>query len=350
MARTEHVPALDGLRGLAVLAVMAYHGSSWATGGFLGVDVFFTLSGFLITTVLLRERAASGSVSLRRFFCRRALRLMPALILMLALYVAAALAFDPGRAAMHLGDAALALTYTANVPRALQIARPIYLAPTWSLAVEAHFYLLWPPVLTWLLSRAQSIRKLALGVAALAALGWAGKHAALLGGVPWYRLYYVLDGRADALLLGCALALWQHDRASRSIPRASERERRLLVLASAGVAACWIVLLGSAAFDERANYLWRSTFVAATTALLILAAVRTQGVARVLSLAPLGATGRISYGLYLCHYPIFLLLHRDLGRTLGETLAAGGLLSFAAATGSYWLVERPALRLKAMLA
>ena len=162
---TDHTPkharvaALDGLRALAIIAVLFYHADfSWARGGFLGVDVFFVLSGFLITGLLLNERSAHGRIDLKRFYVRRARRLLPALFTVLAgvcLYVVLAL---PHEAATFRADAAAALGYATNWWLILRgqsyfggAGRPSLLINLWSLAVEEQFYLLWPPVLVLLL-------------------------------------------------------------------------------------------------------------------------------------------------------------------------------------------------------
>jgi len=128
-SRLGPLPALDGLRGVAVLAVMAYHGSDWATEGFLGFDVFVALSGFLISSLIVRERVSTGAVSVRRFYARRGLRLMPGLLALLAIYLVVAAVFDREFIAKHVEDAASTLFYAANFPRAMQIPRPAYLAP-----------------------------------------------------------------------------------------------------------------------------------------------------------------------------------------------------------------------------
>src|SRR3546814_6270958 len=141
-------PALDGLRAVAVLAVMVFHAmTGFATGGFLGVDVFFVLSGYLITCLLLVEHHGAGRIAISAFYLRRALRLYPALLLMLAVYLLAApWLFPEASVSSHARDALLAGTYLSDYSYAF-FKEPFYLKHTWSLAAEEHFYLLWPLLL-----------------------------------------------------------------------------------------------------------------------------------------------------------------------------------------------------------
>ncbi len=208
-------PGLDGLRAFAVVAVILYHGDvSWARGGFLGVDVFFVLSGFLITSLLLTEHGATGRVDLGRFWSRRARRLLPALfgvLLGVALY--AATWGHPTELGRIRGDGIASLLYVSNWRFVLDgssyfslFQAPSPLAHTWSLAIEEQWYLLWPLVLLGLL-RVLKVRLnlVALTCGALAA-GSAVLMAALFhSGADPSRAYYGTDTRAQALLIGAAL-------------------------------------------------------------------------------------------------------------------------------------------------
>src|SRR5918992_2342578 len=212
-----YAPGLDGLRALAVIAVLLYHAElSWLPGGFLGVEVFFVISGYLITALLLTEWWQHGRVDLKRFWIRRARRLLPALYLLLAVTLAYAVLFLPGEVAGLRGDVIAALGYVTNWYLVLgnesyfeAIGRPSLLKHLWSLAVEEQFYLLWPPVLA-----------LGLGVGAtrwrerrvlLVALAGAAASALLMAllyrpEVDPSRIYFGTDTRATGLLIGAALA------------------------------------------------------------------------------------------------------------------------------------------------
>ncbi len=356
--RRGYVPALDGIRALAVVAVMAFHGGvSWLPGGFLGVDAFFVLSGFLITTLLLRERLATGRLSLGAFWGRRARRLLPALLVVLVVVaVAGRSLLDPETVHLLRGDSLAALFYVANWRMLLRghggyfaaTASPSPLEHTWSLGIEEQFYLLWPLLLLVLLARRTRLRAL-LWLCLAGALGSAAPAALLFhpGSDP-SRVYYGTDTRAQALLVGAALAtafaIWS--------PRQLSPRRLSRLSRTAGAAAlCGVVATGWAWTHASGTSRWLYTggflAVAASTALVIThAMVAPDGAtARVLSVRPLPAVGRISYGLYLWHWPVYQaataertgqgglrLLALRIAITLGLTLA------------SYFLVEQPIRR------
>jgi len=362
----RHLPALDGVRACAILGVIAYHlGFGWASGGYLGVDLFFVLSGFLITSLLVEEWCGTGRVHLGAFWGRRARRLLPALFLVLvavAIYaVANGRLSSPagGGAAIDLsglrGDALATLFYVANWHAIFvhqsyfaQFSTPSPLQHTWSLAIEEQFYLVWPLVIVglfrWWPGR---WRRVGLGLCAVGALASAGAMAALYhaGGDP-SRVYYGTDTRAFDLLVGAALALTAAGR-----PQPGPRVRSVLHVA-APVAA---VLLGvlwattGTAGELPASGMYRGGFLgAAVLAAVVVADVRQldQGVlGRVLSVRPLRWIGTISYGLYLWHWPVFVYL--DTARTGWSGLpldAARVAVTFLVAAASFYALERPVRR------
>lgn len=199
-----HLAALDGLRAVAVLLVLAFHARvPGLQGGLLGVDVFFVLSGYLITRLLLQEHAERGRIDVAAFYGRRLRRLYPALLLMLGAYsVWAPWAFQH-RAIEHGRDALLAVLYLADYARAFWQA-PVVLQHTWSLAVEAHFYLLWPAVLIGLLRLPPTRRVQVLLLLYLAALAWRSHN--MLSVRDWAGVYYAFDTRLAGLLLGALAA------------------------------------------------------------------------------------------------------------------------------------------------
>ena len=356
----RRLPYLDGLRFVAVSMVLAYHGGvpGLATAGFYGVDVFFVLSGFLITTLLLGDLSGDGRVHLGRFWGRRALRLLPALLMMLVgvdLYVA--LVSPAGRYPGFRADAFSVVSYVSNwhfiatsSDYFRATAAPSLLTHTWSLAIEEQFYLVWPLVLWAAVAVARRRRVQAshavLAVSAAGAVASAGWMAYLYqAGASPSRLYYGTDTHASGLLVGATLAAWvaRAGGLEAFAPRARRWATPVAVAALGGLgwAACE---MGSA--DPLA---YRGGFlaVAGLSAALVGALVsRPAGVvARVLSLAGPRYIGRISYGMYLWYFPLFAVL--DGARTGLSGVALFALRSgadVAAAAASYHLVESRLLR------
>jgi peptidoglycan/LPS O-acetylase OafA/YrhL len=331
------IDALDGLRGIAILLVIAYHCFPDAVpGGFVGVDLFFVLSGFLITSLLKREYEQTGLISLRAFWIRRALRLLPAatVALLVVLFIGALTSGPHVNYQIRLFVLASA-TDLANI--AEWFGYPLYAAYTWSLSAEEQFYLLWPLILIGVLSAIRFGRRslrsvivaLLISVAAiglLRAAGWAAGLGAL-------RLYYNPVLHADGLLAGCALAL-AFDR----LPRAGGS-----VCLMAGIATLLAVSLTTSSSGSF-MYLGGYTLVVAgaTLAVYSAATVTPTTVSRWLSNRPLLYVGRISYGLYIWNSLVISILPGSAaGRALGVTV------TFLIATSSYLLLERRALQLKA---
>ncbi|MCS6912871.1 MAG: acyltransferase [Myxococcales bacterium] len=338
--RLGHQPALDGLRGLAAGVVLLGHARlPFLPGGYLGVDLFFVLSGFLITTLLLQEQAQTGRICLLRFYGRRALRLLPALCAVVGVSLLYG-GLGPAAVAREMAlDAAGSLLYVENWLRALTAHQGPLLGHTWSLAIEEQFYLTWP----LLVGSRRGIAPL-VAFALLGALASALLRAALFAGpatVP--RLYHGTDTRADALLTGCALGLAWATPAVRAHLRAAHR----LIAAAAWVATG---VLGAVLLGVRADDAWLyrgglSLLALCAAALLLCALVAPP---RLLLWPPLRWLGRISYGLYLWHYPTFQVFWLHGWLTPAGRLAAA-TLSVAAAALSYYGLERPFLALKAAL-
>ncbi|HEX4428494.1 MAG TPA: acyltransferase [Frankiaceae bacterium] len=349
--RFAHLAPLDGLRAIAVAAVMAFHtGAGWAVGGFLGVDVFFVLSGFLITVLLVKEWQRRGTVSLRRFYARRALRLLPAVALLCAFLLIVG-PVGTGAAARNALWKAVAgtLFYFQNWQQAFHLIPILQLTDhTWSLAIEEQFYLVWPALLIGAMFLARRRGRHPLRAALALALVLAAVSA-LLKIVMWSgagsqaRIYYGTDTRADSLLIGAALAIayaggWL------------ERARRQLPMLAPVAMLIIIVTFGFA--HDNSSRLYQDGGLTAFALVcgvliggLVLAPAGLLG--RVLAVAPLVWLGRISYGLYLWHWPVFRYLHEArLGLSWGPTQLVRIAVTLAAATISYYLLERPMLRLR----
>jgi peptidoglycan/LPS O-acetylase OafA/YrhL len=332
-ASRRHVAALDGLRGAAVCAVIAFH-FGWIRGGFVGVDVFFVLSGFLITAILHAEWTGSGRIDIAAFLAKRGLRLLPPLVLCGSGY--AALCVAGGRPEDIAAPGLAALTGAMNYAAAYGLVGENPLGHTWSLAVEAQFYLVWPFLLAWL-CRALSARAVVAAVAALAVAVTAWRIAVSLryGQASVDFTYRALETRADALLIGAALALLvrQGWRCASGAPFALAG---LLI-----VAVLWRVPPGNVAFHAVGF-----TAVAAAAACVVgyLADPAPSTIRSAFAHPALVYLGRISYGLYLYHYPILSALERS---GAGHVAPVAVPVTLAAAMLSYHLVERPLLRVGA---
>jgi len=309
------MPGLDGLRAIAVIAVIAYHlDPDWVPGGLLGVGVFFTLSGYLITDLLLGQREATGRLQLGNFWLRRARRLLPALFLMLAVVVAWVTLLDRSQLPSLRGDVLAAAAYVSNwwniVREASYFARfgpPPPLDHLWSLAVEEQFYLIWPWLL-WLGLRYVPGRHRMAGLTlAGAALSAAAMALLYEPGIDPTRVYEGTDTRAFGLLLGAALAMVWPSRELRA-DRINLRGRLLLD----GVGVIGLVVIGFLILRTReySPFLYPGGIVLLSvgTVLALIALVHPAsrlGVA--VGWAPLRWLGVRSYGIYLWHYPIIVL-------------------------------------------
>jgi len=355
MTRLDYLPALDGLRGACLLAVLFFHsGFAWMTGGFLGVSTFFTLSGYLITTLLLVERDATGTVSLRRFWERRLRRLLPASLLTIAAIVATAPLWMPPAQRENLAEEALAtLFYGVNwrfmspeYAYGLIFTDPSPFQHFWSLAIEAQFYLAFPLLLGIVVRLGGGTRALALGCGALALASIVVSFAGTSLADAQHRLYYATDARAAELLVGALLALVQHARGARAD---NEAARAVTV---AGPVAALLILLAWVFASVGDAWLYRGGFAAYAllSALVVAAATQPAGVVRrALGVGWLRWIGTVSYGAYLFHWPVFLFLTS--ARTgLGEPalLVLRLAVTFALAALSYRLVETPVRRARVL--
>ncbi len=342
-------PGLEGMRGLAVLAVLVFHnGFSWASGGFLGVSTFFTLSGFLITTLLLSERARNGTIGLKRFWARRFRRLMPASFVCLAgVLVFAATVATPAQLVNLRGDMTAALFYVANwrfIADGASYAE-LFVAPSpvlhfWSLAIEEQFYLLFPLLAAGLLALGKGSRRVFTGVLVAATAASVG-YSYVVSGRSIDDAYYNTFTRASEVLIGSLLALTIAHPAVRNWLKSRPAQSAIALASVAALALC-----GWAWYVARQTDLWLYRgglpLYALLTATVIVGVVEPGPLKTAFSNPTLRWLGRISYGVYLYHWPIFLWL-TSLRTGLSEwpLFALRMAVTLAAAVASYHLIEEP---------
>jgi len=362
--RLAYVPALDGVRACAVVAVMMFHGGiPHMQGGFMGVDAFFVLSGFLITSLLIGEWRQTLTIKLGAFWARRAKRLLPALLLML-LFVAffASVIVPKGTYGALRLDALSTLLYVSNWHFILvnsnyfnETAQSSPLLHTWSLAVEEQFYVIWPLVVLAVMRLTRSLGALFTLCCAAAVASAVWMHVVYDGGLNTNRAYLGTDTRSQCLFIGCALAVGLVLLAQRGHEQGRLARGELWRPASqAGQAACgvvgivgavgavllWVLTTSLSSFPYSGGFF----LIGLSVGGIILAAVAAPRsvVPRVLSLTPVRYVGRISYGLYIWHWPIFLWLnHERTGLESYELFGLRVLVTFAVSVVSFHLIERP---------
>jgi peptidoglycan/LPS O-acetylase OafA/YrhL len=345
--RLGYRPELDGVRGISILLVLGLHFKPSITpGGYFGVDIFFVLSGFLITSLLLQEWARQDSIRLKDFYIRRALRLGPALAFYLVSLAAYAFLFLRSESAHEVYIGILwTLSYVSNWVMALRPNQALsILAITWSLAIEEQFYLIWPLLLTTLLTaklrRRWILIALALGVVFVAA------YRALLwqAGASPRRLYYGTDTHAEGLLLGCligCLLAWELVPQSKTLGRAM-KSLALISFLFVGY------LVFTTSHYEPLLYVGGFSMASLAIAAMIftLLAWPVAVATTLLRVRPLVWVGRISYGLYLWHWPVRGLVFGKSVQPSLKQIIVGVVLSFVIAAFSFYVVEQPFLRWK----
>ena len=335
------------MRGISILLVLGRH-FAWrrVPGGYFGVDIFFVLSGFLITSLLLQEWARQSSISLKDFYIRRALRLGPALIVYLLALGAYALVFlKQGNAHQIYAGILWTLSYVSNWVMAFKPGQPLsILAITWSLAIEEQFYLVWPLLLSIALksklNRRWIIIVLAVGVVCVIA------HRALLwkAGAPLARMYYGTDTHSDGLLFGCligCLTSWDLLRKSR---RVGLLMKSVALIATVGFVYLVLTMSNDDPFLYAGGFALIS--LAISLALLTLLVWPPAITTTLLRFGPLVWVGRISYGLYLWHWAVRGLVFGKSLEPSTKQIVAALILSLAITSLSFYLIERPFLRWK----
>jgi peptidoglycan/LPS O-acetylase OafA/YrhL len=342
--RLDHTPALDGLRGIAIVGVVMHH-SFWAAGGYLGVDIFFVLSGFLISYLLLQEWESIGKIRLAAFYWRRALRLLPALILL----VIVCCIYEtlnpvcPSSFPSIWTRAFYVMSYFSNWvwafgPQPNQLCSFYVL---WSLAIEEQFYLIWPIALVWLLRRQISAGALALYLGGAVVLSITLRLYLWSAGAPYWRVYAGTDTHADPILIGCLLAVGVF-----SSSRYYWKDIRNLIAYSGPLAlAGLVVLMVRLPYPSEGFFTVQFTTVGLLTAVVIMSLTVASSpiTTHILGCAPLAWLGKLSYGIYLWHSTadFYLRAHFPKCPTIGRIALGVGL-----AVVSYYFVERPFLRAK----
>ena len=383
--KSRYIPALDGLRTLAVVAVVLYHlNLTWAQGGLLGVTIFFVLSGYLITRLLLNEIAKTGRIDLKSFWIRRIRRLFPAVVTVVVVTCALCTVFNHVMLTKMRPDILPSLLFFNNWWQIMQdvsyfnaLGDPSPLTHFWSLAIEEQFYLIWPPLLLAMVSVHMSkpnTRRVVLGLAAVSAVAMMVLYNPATDPS---RVYYGTDTRVFSLLLGAWMAfipdrdlaparLVRHlgldrlagaakhgksksDTAEAATTKPSELARfwsspasidLMGVVGLVGLAAMVALTNGYTAFQYRGGTLLCSIL----TLMVIAACVQPQGmVARALAAEPLVWIGKRSYSIYLWHYPLLLLMNpvANINDTPWWHYILQVLLVVAVAECSYRFIETP---------
>ncbi|WP_162940094.1 acyltransferase family protein [Gryllotalpicola protaetiae] len=336
------MPALDGIRAIAAIFVVLFHLHVGFSRGDSGVDIFFVLSGFLITSILMRG-ARQGRIDFAKFYWGRALRLLPVYFAVMAVAVAIAVAWHLGGSTLR--GALFSFLYVSNWAAGSGEGLGL-LTHTWSLSIEEQFYLVWPLALIGIVTVSRGNgRKAAIGVGVLTVLAYLALLACWFGGTSTTFAWNFTPARGMELLVGCSLALVVSEFKGVRLPGAAWHLPDILGLASvAGLIAIANVQPHSEWFEMLVEW----PLVAGVTALLILVCLNRDAkvTQRALSLGPLTTVGKMSYGLYLWHFPVFFVIDASIGlEHWSAKLLAMGIVA-AIVPLSYRFIEQPFLRLK----
>ena len=354
IAQSRYVPALDGLRALAVLAVIFYHMMMpWAPGGLLGVTIFFVLSGYLITGLLLREFSETGSISLKNFWLRRVRRIIPAVVFAVLGTAFLCTIFNHALLTRMRPDVIPSLLFYNNwwqIFNGASYFDNIGNSPLqhfWSLSIEEQFYVIWPIVLLVCMKFGVSKKNLMRGIVVLVVLSAVDMALQFSPNADPSRVYFGTDTRAFSLLIGSLLAfVWPYQRL-RDGNGGYMDNRQVLILNVAGIAAVLGLLIMIGTLDGYSPFNYRGGLVLCSllTAVAIASMVHPASwIGWFFSLKPLVWIGKISYSMYLWHWPIILLMTGSnmLGSEVPILLRIVQLVViFAISAFSYYIVENP---------
>lgn len=345
-SKWRYISELDGLRGIAILMVIAIHAHlPFAGGGFLGVDLFFVLSGYLITTLLLKEQQATGDINFKSFYWRRCIRLFPVLFAFLVLYLALGLIFASNKFNI-LRNWLIVFFYGTSWTRALFGGPSSWVGHTWSLSIEEQFYLLWPVILYK--ARRVNPKKMIAALVATCIIVVFYRYSLLVYGVKTDRIFFGFDTRMDALIIGCTMAYLLNRRFA-----FMDSAPWNIVLKACALSGVVFMAYEFAFPSDKSNWFWSYglSLVTISSAFIILFILSNPDsiFTRLLRNKGVVYTGKISYGLYLWHYPIFSFLQEYTRLTLTAQVIIGVTLSYAVSSLSFYLLERPLLKYKDLL-
>ena len=351
---SRYIPALDGLRALAVIAVVIYHMNATALqSGLLGVTIFFVLSGYLITGLLIREWSTTKKINLPQFWLRRVRRLFPAIVFVLLGTIVLTGVFAPDMLTKLRNDIVAALLFFTNWWYIFQdvsyfeaMGAPSPVTHFWSLAIEEQFYLIWPPLLLLLFSKRVKKRHIQLGLL-VAAIASAAAMAILYSPqADPSRVYYGTDTRAFSLLIGAFLAFEFPPARVNGHGRQgfTARDRKIaLGVGSAALAGILVMMVAVNGYSPFLYYGGIALLSLLTGALIITLADGRSPLARFFALRPLVWIGKLSYSIYLWHYPLLLLMNprNFTGETPWFAYVGQALVILAVSAISYYVVETP---------
>lgn len=348
--KRRYISGLDGLRAISVLAVILYHlHIDWIDGGFLGVTVFFVLSGYLITDILVNEFEKNGKINFKTFWVKRFRRLIPALVVMLVSIGTWITLFQRDFLVGLRGEILAAFTYISNWYYVFQehsyftkFAPPSPLQHMWSLAVEEQFYIIWPVIMLIALTFVKSKGKLAVFILLLSVISAEAMAFMFTPDVDPSRVYFGTDTRAFSILLGAALAIiWPSAKLSDNVT--PELKKTLNIT---GIVSLLALLVMMVFIQEDGSFLYYGGMylASAVTAVLIAVIVHpASSISKLFSFKPLIWIGVRSYGIYIWHFPIIVLLGIAVKTESisGTKIAIALILTFILSALSFSLVEEP---------